>query len=109
MRGLIDFIRLQCARLELRALGLAHAASTPALLTIASARKPRLTAAQVLDLPAGHRVTLIRRHLIGRATVITTNANPDHASALADLRAMFKATTGRSYLPRRGDTLIHTS
>ena len=100
--------RVLLARLHLRLLSLARAASTPALLTIASARKPRLTAAQLLDLPAGHRVTLIRRHLIGRATVITTNANPTHADALADLHAMFKATTGRPYLPRRGDTLTHT-
>ena len=99
--------RVFLARLHLRLLGLAHAASTPALLTIASARKPRLTAAQLLDLPAGHRVTLIRRHLIGRATVITTNANPDHASALADLRHQFRAVTGRAYLPRRGDTITH--
>lgn len=65
-------VRVLLARLHLRCLGLAHAASTPALLTIAGARKPRLTAAQLLDLPAGHRVTLVRRHLIGRATVIHT-------------------------------------
>ena len=32
-----------------------------------------------------HRVTLTRRHLIGRTLVITTNANPDHASALAEV------------------------
>ena len=55
----------------------------------------------------GHRVTLTRRHLIGRTTVITTNANPSHADALRDLRHQFKAVTGRAYLPRRGDILTH--
>ena len=32
-----------------------------------------------------HRVTLTRRHLIGRTLVITTNANPSHAAALAEI------------------------
>ena len=54
-----------------------------------------------------HRVTLTRRHLIGRPLVITTNANPSHAHALRDLRAMFATVTGRQYLPRRGDTITH--
>lgn len=54
-----------------------------------------------------HRVTLTRRHLIGRPLVITTNANPSHAHALRDLRYQFKAVTVRDYLPRRGDTITH--
>lgn len=54
-----------------------------------------------------HRVTLTRRHLIGRPLVVTTNANPSHAHALRDLRAMFATVTGRPYLPRRGDILTH--
>lgn len=100
--------RVLLARLHLRFLGLAHSASTPALLTICGARRQSMSVSQLLALPAGHRVTLTRRHLIGRATVITTNANPSHADALRDLRAMFKTMTGRSYLPRRGDILTHT-
>jgi hypothetical protein len=66
-----------------------------------------LSVSQLLGLPAGHRVTLTRRYLIGAPLVITTNANPDHASALLDLHHQFKAVTGREYLPRRGDLLTH--
>jgi hypothetical protein len=58
--------------------------------------------------PAGHRVTLTRPRLLRAPLVITTNANPSHADALRDLRAMFKAATGREYLPRSGDILTHT-
>lgn len=99
--------RILCARLHLRLLGLAHSGSTSALLAIASARHPRLSVSQLLAEPAGHRVTLTRRYLIGAPLVIRTNANPSHAAALADLRHQFKAVTGREYLPRRGDTLSH--
>lgn len=100
-------VRTLIAGLHLRILGLAHSGSTSALLAIASARKPRLSVSQLLAEPAGHRVTLTRRYLIGAPLVIRTNANPDHAAALADLRAMFKTCTGREYLPRRGDLLTH--
>lgn len=97
--------RVLLARLHLRFLGLAHAASTPALLTICGARRPSLS--QLLPLPAGHRVTLTRPRILRSPLVIRTNANPDHASALRDLRAMFAAVTGRAYLLRRGDTITH--
>lgn len=107
MRGLIDFIRLQCARLELRALGLAHAGSTSALLRIAAARKRHLTATQVLLPAPGHRITLIRPRLLRAPLVITTVPNPCHASALIDMRAMFLTYTATVYQPRRGDVLIH--
>ena len=54
-----------------------------------------------------HHITLTRRYLIGKPLVIRTNANPDHARALLDLRHQFKAVTGREFMPRRGDTLTH--
>lgn len=78
------------------------------LLTIASTRRQTLTVSQLLAEPAGHRVTLTRRRLIGRPLVIRTNANPTHADALRDLRAMFATYTGGgAYIPRRGDILTH--
>ena len=67
-----------------------------------------LEATPCIPILAGHRVTLTRPRFLRRPLVIRTNANPSHADALRDLRAMFQATTGRPYLPRRGDTLIHT-
>ena len=95
---MIAAVRLIAARLHLRALGLA---------SVGSARRPSLSVSQLLAEPAGHRVTLTRRYLIGAPLVIRTNANPDHASALLDLRHQFKAVTSSDYLPRRGDTLTH--
>ena len=58
-----------------------------------------------LERQVSYHITLTRRFLIGKPLVIRTNANPDHASALTDLRHQFKSVTGRPYLPRRGDIL----
>jgi len=103
---MIAAARLFAARLHLRALGLAHAGSTSALLTLAGARCQSLSVSQLLAEPAGHRVTLTRPRLLRAPLVIRTNANPDCQRALIDLRHQFRTTTGREYLPRRGDILV---
>ena len=92
---MIAAARLIAARLHLRALGLAHA------------RRPSLSVSQLLAEPPGHRVTLRRPRLLCAPLVIRTNANPDHASALLDLRHQFRAVTGADYLPQRGDSITH--
>ena len=104
---MIAAARLIAARLHLRALGLASVGSTSALLAVASARRPSLSVSQLMAEPPGHRVTLRRPRLLRAPLVIRTNANPDHASALLDLRYQFRAVTGSDYLPRRGDVITH--
>ena len=105
---MIAAARLLAARLHLCALGLAHAGSTSALLTIASARRPSLSVSQLLAEPAGHRVTLRRPRLLRSPLVIRTNPNPSHADALRDLRYQYASVTGGSaYLPQRGDSITH--
>jgi hypothetical protein len=85
----------------------AYGPNSPGLLCYAYAARMAgmLNACRPEPEPAGHRVTLTRPRFLRAPLVIRTNANPSHAAALADLRAMFQTTTGRTYLPRRGDLI----